>query len=304
MMTLACRSSAWLRGKLRLPLTEMLLLLVAIFWGSSYGVTKSALVFSSVFMFMAIRFLLTFALLIVPLVRDFRANRNADWHVAIPSGGILFAIFCCEIVGISETTATNAAFLISLSVILTAFMEVVVNRKPLDRYYLLLSVFSVTGVYLLTYSGQLSLTLNHGDWLILAAALLRALMVTVTKQLTLGKQITTLSLTAIQSMIVGLGAFVLLIIQTEFNLPDIPADLSFWWMTLYLVACCTLFAFFVQNYAVRKISPTKVSLLMGSEPVFGALFAYLYLDEAMTLIQFTGAVAILCSVYLASVRSA
>ncbi|WP_299204214.1 EamA family transporter [uncultured Amphritea sp.] len=303
-MTSSTRSLTWFRGKLSFPLTEMLLLLVAIFWGSSYGITKSALVFSSVFMFMAIRFLLTFALLIFPMVRDFRANRNADWKVAIPSGVILFAIFCCEIVGISKTTATNAAFLISLSVILTAFMEVVVNRKRLDRYYLLLSVFSVMGVYLLTYSGQLTLALNQGDWLILAAALLRALMVTMTKQLTLSKQITTLSLTSLQSMVVGLGAILLLITQTDFKVSDIPTDISFWWMTIYLVAFCTLFAFFVQNYAVRKISPTKVSLLMGSEPVFGALFAYLWLDEAMNLIQFTGAIAILCSVYLASIRSA
>ncbi len=36
--------------------SELLLLLVAIFWGTSYGLTKNALLFSSVLMFITIRF--------------------------------------------------------------------------------------------------------------------------------------------------------------------------------------------------------------------------------------------------------
>jgi drug/metabolite transporter (DMT)-like permease len=44
---------------------------------------------------------------------------------------------------------------------------------------------------------------------------------------------------------------------------------------------CTIFAFFVQNYAVRRTSATQVNLLMGMEPVFGALFAALWLGESL-----------------------
>ncbi|WP_408908334.1 DMT family transporter [Variovorax paradoxus] len=52
-----------------------------------------------------------------------------------------------------------------------------------------------------------------------------------------------------------------------------PATASFWWGMAYLVLLCTVFAFFAQNHAASRTSPSRVSLLMGSEPVFGALIA-------------------------------
>lgn len=295
-------STTW-TNQTRFPVTEVALLLVAVFWGTSYGLTKSALSFTSVFMFLAIRFLLTFAVLIVPTIQDFRSNQNKDWRVAIPTGAILLAIFCCEVFGVSKTTATNAAFLISLSIILTAFVEVLINQQRLNRHYLGLAAAGVFGVGLLTFDGSVQMSLNSGDWLILLAALLRALMVTTTKRLTQARQITSLSLTALQSFIVGIGALIMAIFQsTTAVMAKVPSSANFWLITLYLVICCTLFAFFAQNYAVRRMSPTKVSLLMGSEPLFGALFAILWLGESLTFVQCIGGAIILVAVSVASVK--
>ncbi|MBI3144707.1 MAG: DMT family transporter [Pseudogulbenkiania sp.] len=55
-----------------------------------------------------------------------------------------------------------------------------------------------------------------------------------------------------------------------------------WGATVYLVVACSIFAFWAQNHAVRHRSPTHVALLMGSEPVFGALFALVWLGERLT----------------------
>ncbi|MBN0989847.1 DMT family transporter [Amphritea pacifica] len=293
-------SSTW-GGRSDFPATEAMLLLVAIFWGTSYGMTKSALLFTSVFMFLAIRFLMTFALLLIPTIQDFRASKNKDWQVALPTGLILLAIFCCEVLGVSQTTATNAAFLISLSIVLTALVEVLVNRQRLNLKLLALACASVIGVGMLTFDGTIQLSLNTGDRLILLAALLRALMVTTTKRFTEGKQVTTLSLTALQSLVVGTGALIMVLFQhiTQETV-TLPMSTSFWMITLYLVICCTLFAFFAQNYAVRRTSPTRVSLLMGSEPLFGALFATIWLGESLTLVQYLGGAIILSAVTVAS----
>ncbi|MGL5664681.1 MAG: EamA family transporter, partial [Shewanella sp.] len=103
------------------PRTEILLLLVAIFWGTSYGLTKSALAYTSVLIFIALRFSLTFVSVLPIVIRDFYFGLNRDWVNALPTGFILTAIFVCEVVGISLTSASKAAFLISLSMILTAF---------------------------------------------------------------------------------------------------------------------------------------------------------------------------------------
>ncbi|CAG9297339.1 threonine/homoserine efflux transporter RhtA [Celerinatantimonas diazotrophica] len=290
------------RKSTRLSITEPMLLLVAIFWGTSYGLTKEALLFTSVFLFIAIRFSLTFILMLPILINDFRQGLNRDWRVAVPTGVILSAIFFCEVLGVSQTTASNAAFLISLSVILTALLEVIINKRNVSILLYVLAIASITGVFMLTRNTKEQFSLNTGDYFILIAACLRAIMVTTTKRLVVNREIATTSLTALQSLIVALSSLVI----TGFYLPlediHIPNKVEFWFIIMYLVIFCTLFAFFAQNYAVRRTSPTRVSLLMGSEPLFGALFAVIWLQESLSFIQMLGGVIIVVCVITTSLK--
>lgn len=284
------------------PVTEIMLLLVAIFWGTSYGLTKEALIFTSVLLFIVIRFSLTFLCMLPLVFKEFRRGINKDWKVAIPSGLILSCIFLCEVYGVSQTTASNAAFLISLSVILTALIEPLVNKSKIPPSLFTLAILSILGVYFLTNSDELAFTLNRGDYLILFAAVLRAVMVTVTKRLSEGKDITTSTLTAVQSITVAVTALILCLFTQPFETLTLPSANQFWLTMIYLVLCCTLFAFYIQNYAIRKISPTKVSLLMGSEPLFGAIFAVVWLSESLTILQVFGGALILVSVLITSMK--
>lgn len=125
------------------PLTEVMLLMVAIFWGTSYGLTKDALVYTSVLVFIAIRFLITFLCMLPVIIRDFRGGLNDDWKAAVPTGVVLSAVFFCEVYGVFHTSASNAAFLISLSVILTAFAELIINKRRITNTLLMMTVVSV-----------------------------------------------------------------------------------------------------------------------------------------------------------------
>jgi drug/metabolite transporter (DMT)-like permease len=86
------------------------------------------------------------------------------------------------------------------------------------------------------------------------------------------------------------------------GLPKLPTAPAFWTGCLYLVLFATLFAFFVQNHVLRRSSPTRVSLLMGSEPLFGALFAMIWLDEQLSPQAWLGGLlivaALLCTCLL------
>jgi len=190
------------------PVAECLLLLVAAFWGTSYGLSKEALVFYSVMGFVAIRFSLTFLCLFPFFIREYRAGKGRDWRVGIPTGCILLAVFVFETYGVLHTSAANAALLISLCVLFTPYTEwLIFNQKP-RRESFILAVVSFTGVGLLTISHDMAF--NLGDALILVAAVLRAFMVTTTKKLTTDKDISTISLTGIQSGVVAAGALVAL----------------------------------------------------------------------------------------------
>ncbi|WP_428241261.1 DMT family transporter [Gynuella sp.] len=281
---------------------ELSLLLVAIFWGTSYGLTQTALSYTPVMFFIATRFLLTHMALLPKMLLEFKQGQNPDWIVAIPTGLILLAIFCCEVTGVAHTSAANAAFLISLNVLMTPFVEYLVTGIRPGSKTLLMALLSILGVYCLTQQYNLNWSLNSGDWLILAAAALRAVMITTVKRLLKNRQIATASLTALQSLVVATGAMVLLICFTEKKAITIPLEAQFWWITLYLVGFCTLFAFFVQNRAVQYTSASKVALLMGSEPLFGALFAVIWLNESLSLTQAFGGLLITFSTILATRR--
>lgn len=274
-------------------LAELMLLCVAIVWGTSYGVAKGALLLYPVLGYLAVRFLLTFALLLPALLRAGAANAREALAVGLPLGLLLLAIFVCETFGVALTTASNAAFLISLCVVMTPFAEWALLKVRPARADLLATGVSLLGAWLLTTGFELSF--NAGDALILAAAFLRALMVTLTKKRTAGKQLDSLSLTAVQTGTVGAGCLALALVAVPGGLPPLPADPHFWYATLYLVVFCTIFAFFVQNYAVRRSSPTRVSLLMGMEPVFGALFASFWLAEKLPPTAWAGGLLIVAA---------
>jgi drug/metabolite transporter (DMT)-like permease len=293
----------------RLPLPEIALLLTAFFWGTSYGITKDALLYTGVLAFIVIRFGLTSILLAPIFIKELRTGLAKDWKFAIPTGGILLCIFLAEIYGVFHTTASKAAFLISLCVLITPFVEAITERKLPSANIILFALLSLFGVFLLTTQNTssnafdvLSLELNKGDYCILLAAFLRACMVITTKSLLKGKTLSALSTTSIQANVVTLGAL-LIFLNNDLSMEQLfPADLTFWLAAFYLALFCTVFALFAQNFGVKHTTPSRVALLTGSEPAFGAIFAYYWLGESLNTIQMIGGACILLATIMATLR--
>lgn len=285
-------------------LPDLMLLAVAAIWGSSYGVAKSALVVYPVLGLLALRFGITFAVLL-PALRHLRHADRRTWRGLFGTGALLLGIFLCETFGLLLTQATNAALLISLCVVFTSGVEwLLLGRRPTRTEWIAV-VLSLIGALLL--SGARGFELNGGDVLILAAALLRALNVCVTKRvMNATSDLPALSVTAVQSGVVAGGSLVaaLAFAPSQWQpLPSFGGHPLFWGCLFYLVLACTLFAFFAQNHAIGLRSPTRVALLMGSEPIFGALFAMAWLDESMSLAGWVGGGLIVASAWMASMPS-
>ena len=275
-------------------LAELMLLLVAAVWGSSYAFAKQATQQLPVLEFLALRFGLTFVLLLPALKPLFNGQGRQALRVGGLLGANLLAVFVCETFGVSLTTASNAAFLISLCVAFTPLVEWwMFGERPAHRMFWAAGL-SVLGAALLSLTSATEAAVGWGDALMLAAAVLRALMVCLTRRLTRqdagpGRPAQpappALTLTALQAGVVALGAAALATAGHAANgtpWPALPTQAAFWWPMLFLVLFCTVFAFFAQNYAAARTSPSRVSLLMGSEPVFGALFAVYWLGEVVS----------------------
>lgn len=149
-------------------------------------------------------------------------------------------------------------------------------------------VLSVLGTALLTMRGN-HIHINIGDFLVLGAALCRAIQMTFTKRLTDGKPMDSGALTTIQLGVVAIGSGVVSIFQHP-SLSELTP--SFWIITGYLAVFATMFAFFVQLTMIRRTSPTRVAVLMSSEPVFAAVCSVLLLGEHLSVLAMIGGLCI------------
>ncbi|MGO4328896.1 DMT family transporter [Cupriavidus sp. 2TAF22] len=285
-----------------LILSDLMLLAVAVVWGSSYGVVKGALLFYPVLGLLALRFGITFVIL-SPALGALRRVDAATLRGVLGSGVLLLGIFLCETFGVLLTHAANAAFLISLCVVLTPLAEWLLLKRRPARIEWAAVALSLAGAWLLAGDGAVAF--NPGDALILAAAALRAVIVCVTKRVLRATPLPALTVTAVQAGVVAGGSALAALVLMPAHwqpLPSLAGHAPFWASVLYLVLACTLFAFFAQNYAIKRSNPTRVALLMGSEPAFGAVFATIWLGERITATAWIGGGLIVAASLLATVR--
>jgi drug/metabolite transporter (DMT)-like permease len=276
---------------------EWLLLLVAVIWGGSYSAAKLATGQMPVLQFLLLRFGLTFVLLLPAL----RGLAVASWRAALSGATLLginlLAIFVCETFGVSLTTAANAAFLISLCVAFTPLCEWWLLKARPRAAVLAAAALSLLGAGLLAFQQGASAGLAWGDALMVLAAFLRGVMVCLTRRHGQRHGLPALTMTAVQMGVLTLGTAALMLATRGSAWPPLPRDASFWAAMAFLVLLCTLFAFFVQNYAASRSSPSRVALLMGSEPMWGALIAVLLMGEHMSLQGWFGGLLIVAAAW-------
>ena len=281
------------RRKPRADLVDVMLLAVAMVWGSTYLAVKELVTPDTVVAVLALRFLVTaVAMLPLSLGRLRRAGRD-EVFTGMILGGILATIMCLETFGIAHTTSTNAGLIISLAMVTTPVLDSAVGRSWLPAPFFVAAVIAVVGVALLA-SGSGLRAPSSGDWLVLAAAAVRAVHVTVMHRRSATRQYDSLTLSWVQMTTVavlfcGASAF-----SGESAVSLLPKlDGRQWGYLLYLALICTVFAFFVQMWAVRATTPSRVSLLLGTEPIWALLVGVALGGDRLGATGAAGAVLIL-----------
>ncbi|MFE5136487.1 DMT family transporter [Streptomyces fagopyri] len=251
-------------------LTDLPLLLVAAVWGASYLAAKDVTTARTVIAVLVLRFAVALPVLVVAGRRSLRALSAAQWRGGATLGLILSGIFLLETYGVVHTSATNAGLVISLTMIFTPLAEAAVTRVRPARPFLAAAGISVLGVVLLTQSGGFTRP-SPGDLLMLLAAVARTVHVLVMSRGKAVRGAGALPLTTVQ---LGTAVVVFALLSTGADTTPwgVAADFGAreWAGLLFLAVFCTLFAFFVQMWAVRRTSPSRVGLLLGTEPLWAA----------------------------------
>ncbi|MFJ4876541.1 DMT family transporter [Streptomyces sp. NPDC088745] len=251
---------------------DLPVLAAAAVWGSSYLAAKGITTAQTVVAVLVLRFAIVLPVLAVVGRRRLRALSVAQWRGAGLLGLVLSGIFLLETYGVVHTSATNAGLIISLTMIFTPLAEAAVTRTAPSRGFLAAAGLSVLGVVLLTQGGGFTAP-SLGDLLMLMAALARTAHVLLMARVPAVRGADALSLTTVQ---LGVATAVFAVLAAAPGTGPAPWSVAAgfgageWAGLLFLAVFCTLFAFAVQMWAVRRTSPSRVSLLLGTEPVWAA----------------------------------
>jgi drug/metabolite transporter (DMT)-like permease len=269
---------------------DLILMGVAIAWGSTYLAVKTLAKDMPVLPLLASRFLITFIALGLIALFQRKPFTKYELIIGLALGCTQALILYFEAVGVTKTSATNGGLIISLAIILTPIAEGVYSKNWLPPKFFIATFIAFVGVALLVSSHGFR-TPNFGDLIFLLAAFLRALHVTAIGHSIKDRPVNTLRLTLVQSMTCAL----IYSLSAGRSLPKSIAHFTQndWQGLLYLSLICTVFAFFAQTWAIRHTSPSRASLLLGTEPVWAVVIAMVFGGENLAAIGAIGAIGAL-----------
>ncbi|MEO7126364.1 MAG: DMT family transporter [Nakamurella sp.] len=277
-----------MRSALRPFRIDLLLLFVAAAWGSTYLTTKELITGDSVMSLLAVRMLLAAAIMAIVVAIRRKPLARSELLTGVGLGILLTTVFTFETFGIAGTSATNAGLIISLTMVFTPIVESALSHRRLRATFFLAAIVAVAGVALLASNGVFKPP-GQGDILVLIAAIMRAVHVTLIHKFTGGKPIDSLHLTTVQlstcaMIFTAASVFHGESIQHYVSQLTLTSGLAFF----YLVVICTVFAFFIQIWAVRRTSPSRVSLLLGAEPLWASVIGVTIAHDTFAPVGYIG----------------
>jgi drug/metabolite transporter (DMT)-like permease len=243
-------------------------------WGTTFPLVKTALDFSSPFLFVLLRFAL--AALAVWLI--FRKRISLEAKGIVKAGAIigvfLFLGFAFQTVGLKYTTASKSAFITGLFVVMIPPLSYLILKEKVRTFSLIGVVLALAGLYLMT--SPKGSEFNIGDFFTFFCAISFSLQVILVQIYT--RRFDFLTLTFIQILVT---TFLSLPLALAFETTKLVYDP---WLILAIFVCAilaTALALYLQNRMQKDTTTVKAALIYAMEPVFAAIFSYLLLSEIL-----------------------
>ncbi|MFB9751246.1 DMT family transporter [Paenibacillus hodogayensis] len=221
-----------------------------------------------------------------------KINTNLLKYASI-SGALLAGIFAMLMYGVLHTSATSAGFLTSTTVVMVPILQAFLQRKLPSRNIIVGVVIVSIGLILMTVRNPL--TFDVGALYCLIAALLYAVHIMVSNHFV--REVDPLQLGIYQ---LGFSALYATVFTFMFEKPILPDSPIHWLAILGLALICSAYGFVMQSVAQKYTTAVSVGFLFSLEPIFSAIFAFIFLKEIVGLNSYIGAALILTGVFIAN----
>ena len=272
------------------------MVIATIFFGMTYVLTKICLNYSTELHIISFRFLIAFVISLIFLQRKIFPIKIREILYSLVLSVLLFMVFITMTIGVKYTTATNASFLISLSVIFIPFFSWIFNKEKPKKSIFILLIIALMGIMLLTLDKNLEF--HIGDILCLICSLLFSFHVLITERFV--KNNNPITLGVLQFGGVALLSF---LVQYPIEKFTLPKNEKFWISLMILSVFCTALAYIIQTVSQKKLSSTLIGLILSLEPIFSGIFGYFILNEYLSPQQYIGAFLLLISIIYVTVKN-
>ena len=275
-------------------------LLCTFIWGTTFIAQDTGMDDIGPFTFNAVRFFVGF-LAILPLVFlfetkkysfEFKKDKKLLLRLTIIIGFSLFFGSALQQVALLYTDVANAAFFTIFYVPLVPIIVFLFRKKKIHWSVWPSVCLCLIGGYLLT--NFFDATVRLGDSLVILGALFWSFHIIYT-DIFIKKFNLPLTLGAAQTLIVALLSFVVGSIYEEFILINILKEIV---PILYAGVLSGGFAFVLQIYAQKNISPAPAAIIFSLEGVFATIAAWIILSQILEINNILGCIFILCGVLI------
>jgi drug/metabolite transporter (DMT)-like permease len=268
-----------------------------IVWGATFVLVKAALDNISPILFVALRFGLAAAVLLLTLGARARGQFSPkSLAIGALAGTFLFGGYFFQTLGLRLTTAPKSAFITGLASVLVPLLASLVYRIRPQRSEWIGFALATIGLGLMTLQGNLG-SIGRGDLLTFFCALAFACHV-----LTLGRFSSSVGFELLAIMQVFTAAIWASLLFRGMEQPHVEWRPAVVWAILITGILCTALAFSVQAWAQQHTTSTRTALLYMLEPVVAWITSYFLAGEGLSGRGAAGATLILGGVLMVELK--
>ena len=275
-------------------------LLCTFIWGTTFIAQDTGMDDIGPFTFNTVRFFVGF-LAIIPLAllfeakklkKEFRFDTKTFMILSLLIGVSLFLGSALQQVALLYTDVANAAFFTIFYVPMVPIIIFIFKKDFLHWSVWPSVILCLIGGYLLTNFQDA--TVRLGDTLVILGALFWSTHIIFTGMI-IKKYNLPLTIGAIQTLLVALFSFIIGLFSEEFIIENILNEID---SILYAGILSGGFAFVLQIYAQRNITPAPAAIIFSLEGVFATIAAWFLLNQILGINNLLGCFFILSGVLL------
>jgi drug/metabolite transporter (DMT)-like permease len=287
---------------------QVITLIAAFFWGTSFVVIELGLEIINPFWFAQFRFFIaTLGALIVVLAFKKTIGKHLILSHWVWILGFFNALgFLAQFTAQTTTNATKTALLVNLNLITVAFLSIIIFKERFSSKKIFAVILSILGVFLLTTDGDLSKLTSgefRGDIFAIGAGFFWAFYIVSNKKVITNKKIDIIPLTACVMLTTTIIMVPFTIVLGGLRPEVLNIGLKGVGFIVYMGICCNVIPFILWTYGLRRLMPTVSTLMLLFEIFIAAVLAMLILNEFLTIIGIIGGFVIIAAIIIISLDS-